>query len=262
MPDKFSSKIFDQHFSHQAGKKWELVVLAETESTMNIARERARSGTITQPFMAIASSQSGGRGRQGRVWHSGPGGFYATFMFATGKAMADLGGFSLVVGVVIRRILESHSVNVQLKWPNDLVSPEGRKLGGILIEVLPVTGDSLLLTGTGVNFDNTVDPAMATTVREMGAGVLTLPQFAAQLGEGLDQALTIFNSHGLSSFLKEWREADYLRGRQIKIDDAGRELNGTVQGISDQGALLLEVNGELRELWSGHIVSISGVDRS
>lgn len=256
MTSKFSSAVFEQEFLTHGVSGWEICALQETVSTMQVARERILASPITSPFLAVAESQQGGRGRQGRVWSSTPGGFYATYVLPSDSPMAELGGFSLAVGVVIRRALQAAGVSLSLKWPNDLVAADGKKLGGILIEVLPQDGRSLLLVGIGVNFDNQIDTSMATSVRRLGASALSLVEFSSRLASGLSEALVQFESSGLSSFMSEWRSSDYLLGRMVEIDDGHSTLQGVVAGISDQGALLLERDGSIAPVWSGHILSI------
>src|SRR6185369_14521141 len=91
----------------------------------------APSGTVV-----FAEQQSAGRGRRGRAWRLPLG---ANLMFSVlwrfDAGFAALAGLSLAVGAALAQALESIGVrNVALKWPNDL-QVDGRKLGGILVEV-------------------------------------------------------------------------------------------------------------------------------
>src|SRR5260370_1948112 len=77
-------------------------------------------------MLVLAVEQSGGRGRQGRSWSSPRGqGVYATLAqpYAKGELLPAL---PLLVGVGLCRALAPHLPHgCRLKWPNDLVVPDG-----------------------------------------------------------------------------------------------------------------------------------------
>ncbi len=49
-------------------------------------------------------------------------------------------------------------MRTSLKWPNDLLAPDGRKLAGILAEV----ADGAVVVGVGLNVSTTTDELPAT----------------------------------------------------------------------------------------------------
>ena len=63
-----------------------------------------------------------------------------------------MGALSLAIGVAALRALRGLGIeDVQLKWPNDLVTPQG-KLGGILIEMRTESaGPVHVVIGIGIN---------------------------------------------------------------------------------------------------------------
>ena len=94
---------------------------------------RARAGRL-EPVLLVAETQTAGRGRLGRQWHSGArAGEVLTFSLGMPLRMADWSGLSLAVGVSVAQSLHP---SLQLKWPNDVWLQE-RKLAGILIETDP-----------------------------------------------------------------------------------------------------------------------------
>ena len=80
--------------------------------------------------------QTAGKGRRGRRWVSPFGrNIYLTYGRFIGRQLSELGGLSLVVGMLVVDVLRSMGLErVGLKWPNDIVL-DGGKLGGILIEL-------------------------------------------------------------------------------------------------------------------------------
>jgi len=216
----------------------------------------------------VARSQSEGRGRGGKRWHSAQdcGLWMSILLPAPSRGSgAGVGVLPLAVGVAAARAVESvvAGVEVGLKWPNDLLL-DGWKFGGILCEA--VSGgkemggrDSLVIAGVGINLRRPGDDLP----EEMGEGV----SFLEEVAEGpvpeplVARALvtelrrwTEPGPHILDGELRrEWEARDILRGRQVRVQ-GGREEVGTARGVAPGGALLLEgANGEIDEIWSGTI---------
>ena len=110
--------------------------VAETGSTNAdlLARAAASTSGLDGPVLLLAGSQTAGRGRAGRSWQSAPD---ASLTFSLAwkfdRALPQLVGLPLAVGVAIAEALHACGLDARLKWPNDVLL-DGRKLAGILIE--------------------------------------------------------------------------------------------------------------------------------
>ncbi len=62
-----------------------------------------------------------------------------------------------------------------------------------------------------------------------------------------------FEQIGFTSLATEWLAADYLQGRKVVAQTDTQEILGVARGISDDGQLLLDVNGEIQCLVTGDI---------
>ena len=138
--------------------------LPEIGSTNTELLARAReAGPAFAPCLLVAERQSAGRGRLGRQWQSSVGDSL-TFSLAVPLARPDWSGLSLAVGVALAEALDPAGDWLHLKWPNDLWRLDGRKLGGILIEGLPLAqGPRVAVVGVGLNLraPRGADPALA-----------------------------------------------------------------------------------------------------
>ena len=237
---------------------------AQGSSTMDLAKEWLESSdsalSADLPGLVVADSQFAGRGRQGRTWQSAAAGFYGTYVFGLkSQTLAHgLPSFSLVVGCVIQSFLREKGAELRLKWPNDIVTPALRKLGGILLELFNSARGSYVLVGIGINLEPLPDEQRATAPNSISWAELTEKklaplEIASELSLALVRAWRKFEQLGFQPFKPLW-EASALELRTLKIDSGAEILQGQMVGISDTGALLLRVGNEVKEIVSGHIL--------
>lgn len=130
--------------------------LDQVDSTQVEARSRVVAG-LSEPLAIAAREQTGGYGRHGRVWQSPAGGLWMTVAIPTPPTHSTVPG--VMLGAACARIVEAvieGRASVSVKWPNDVLI-EGRKVCGILCESFEHAGARWLLTGVGMNVNNTPD---------------------------------------------------------------------------------------------------------
>ena len=231
-------------------------------STNTLLLERANP-PVGSSEVLLAEYQTAGRGRRGRSWVAPPGGSIClslSWMFR--EVPRDLGALGLVVGVCALRALSRVGVErVRLKWPNDLLVDD-RKLGGILIELrAESSGPACVVIGIGLNV------ALGATLLEKIAtmGLAPIDLAAAGLKEPARNAVAAglissfvgglleFERDGLKPFVREWMEADALRGRPVTVTAAESFAKGVARGIDLDGALLVETPQGLLRFISGDV---------
>jgi BirA family biotin operon repressor/biotin-[acetyl-CoA-carboxylase] ligase len=207
----------------------------------------------------LAERQTGGRGRMGRRWVSPfARNLYLTVAWEFDGGIAVVEGLSLAVGVAARRALAAIGVtDIGLKWPNDLLR-SGRKLGGILIEVIgDPQGVCRVITGIGINV---AMPAVAAREidqpwRDLSDCRVSRDRLAAALLEQLLPLLHGFPERGFRAYREEWEAAHVHQGRPVRISTGSRVIDGLARGVNEQGALALECSDGLR-FFSGGEVSV------
>jgi len=227
-------------------KQVAIEVVAETGSTN--ADLLARAGALVSPVLLVAQSQTAGRGRAGRVWHSTASSaltFSLAWKFA--RPLHALIGLPLAIGVALAEALEVFGVQVELKWPNDILR-DGAKLAGILIETVPEkrmrTEGTWLVVGIGINL--AMSAQLQSRIGRAVAEVSELQQLdrerlLALLLSALSDALAQFDAQGFEAFVARWNRLHAYAGRAVRILDHDRVLHeGSAVGVDDSGCFLLD----------------------
>jgi BirA family transcriptional regulator, biotin operon repressor / biotin---[acetyl-CoA-carboxylase] ligase len=209
-----------------------------------------------------AEHQTAGRGRRGRNWLAPPGSAVClSWSWCFAGMSNQMGALSLAIGVAALRALRSLDIKgTQLKWPNDLVTADG-KLGGILIEMRTESaGPVHVVTGMGLNL------ALSSELRQQirasgntptdlctlaGAIVSRSALVAALLNHGI-AAMEQFGREGFAPFLAEYSVADCLRDRAVTIN-GGPVDAGTARGVDADGALRVEQAGTTHRIIAGEV---------
>ena len=225
-------------------------VFRTLDSALDTVHELGSQGAPAASVV-IAEEQTAGRGRDGRTWHSPPGGVWLGLLLRPSRA--ELGVLSVRVGLAVADAVDAllGRPETRLKWPNDVLLGE-RKLAGILCEGR-WHGDALqwLGLGVGINVCNAIPREVA---RRAVALVEWLP--AIRRHDVLDRlvpALARLASGAPGGALSEHECAafaarDWLRGRQLRAPAVGR-----AQGLRPDGALLVDLGAGTIALREGHV---------
>jgi len=216
-----------------------------------------------QAAVVLAEHQIGGRGRRGRHWIAPPGGAIClSVAWQYPDLPADLSALSLIVGLTVAAGLDELGVSgVRLKWPNDVVTANG-KLGGILIEMRAEAGGPVhLVIGVGLNvvLDEAARAAVGATgnvADDLNAHRQPAPDrnaVVAALLSRLVPALEEFPRSGLTPHLAHWNQRDALRDHDVNVENLGEMTRGRACGIDSHGALLVETPGGVQRFISGEV---------
>jgi BirA family transcriptional regulator, biotin operon repressor / biotin---[acetyl-CoA-carboxylase] ligase len=217
--------------------------------------------------VCVAREQTAGRGRRGRSWVSAEG---SGLTFSLGRALAPdeppAPALTLAIGVGLARGLTRCGLNgFGFKWPNDIVTGDGAKLAGILVEARSGATDRLpaLVVGVGLNYQDAAALGLGHAVADLadlsGAGLPRLPDLLHAVLAELVLAWEDFARDGLQTVLEDYRRLDHLFGRKLRVAESG--LEGLGAGVDPRdGALLLQRPDGLHRLYSGD-VSVRRVDR-
>lgn len=225
---------------------------------VDYAQQHAASGIV-----CFAEHQSAGKGRRGRTWVSPYGSnLYMSILWRFQQGgIAATAGLSLAIGIAVIRALKQHHIDdVSLKWPNDIYS-QGKKLGGILIEVSGETdGPCSAVIGLGLNLflpvseAQTITQAWTDLTNVTGIVPVSRNQLAATLISHILTIVNGFETVGIQTYLDEWRSYDCLQGHLATLYIGQQKIDGLVEGIDDNGLLLIKrAEGTTQAFASGEV---------
>lgn len=239
------------------GLTFHLEIHDQLDSTSTHLAKKPAAG----PTVCLAEAQTHGRGRLGRTWLSPFGGNICLSVLWHFDDHSAIAGLSLAVGVAVTRALIKAGVSgVGLKWPNDILW-QGRKLGGILVEVSgEVHGRHAVIIGIGLNVyippgrGRIIDQAWVDLTQIAGNPPPSRNHLIALTLNELLPMLRDFGQSGLPAVLDEWRAYHCLDGQAVTLHQGERRISGRVAGVTDRGLLVLDCGDEgRREFASGDV---------
>ena len=253
-----------EHGRRRGCLAWDIRAYESVDST-NLEARRLLDKGASAGLVVTAYHQTGGRGRMGRDWLDLPGkSLMLSLAWESGGGFAD----AVLVALSMRAaIVAAGGEGPGFKWPNDLVYGY-RKVGGILSESCSARGVDYVIVGLGLNvgyLPGELDfPArLPPTSLLIEEGMLWDME---GLLRGLLQELEVRWGRGREEWLREYRENLAYLGRVVRIGPpytvlgrpsaGGEEIEGVMEGMDDEGNLLLAVGGDILRVASGDIESM------
>jgi len=210
-------------------------------------KDFAQNGTVL-----LAEFQSAGRGRKDRTWVSNAGQNLTFSILLKGEFhdhKANL--INLGTSVAVAQSIENlYQLNVELKWPNDILVNK-KKIAGILIESSS-KGNKInkIVIGVGVNVNQPNFPGkfeiQPTSVRREFKEIVSRERLLSEILNNFEVILNQLNSE-TKKVLNDWRNRAKLIGEKIKIVEEDKTKIGIFEDINEHGFLILRI-GDKKEL--------------
>ena len=225
-----------------------IVYFPTVGSTNDEALSLADAGAAE--FTAVlADEQRAGRGRRGRSWASPPGaGMYLSVIVRDRGLGNQVALVTLAAGVAVAEaVVDVSGLPVELKWPNDIViGRPWRKLAGILCEASALgTTQGVMVVGIGVNLQRAAYPpevsARATSLDAECDRPVALVDLVVSVLVRLRECISHLRNGRKEVVLDRWRGFGRagLDNCRVTWQDQSGLRRGTVNGVSDSGALLV-----------------------
>jgi BirA family biotin operon repressor/biotin-[acetyl-CoA-carboxylase] ligase len=226
-------------------------------STSAKAFELARAGEASGLWIT-AAEQTAGKGRRGRSWMTGGGNLAASLLLVDPAPPAVAATISFVAGVALYQAVvdvagPALAERVALKWPNDLLL-DRQKVAGILVEGEKLAGDRFaVVVGVGVNCVAHPEIAGAVVVTDFAARGIAMEAEAlfARLMHRMAEEIVRWNAgNGFAAIRAAWLVRCSGLGEAIRVNLAGRIVDGRFEDLDDNGRLVLVRTSGARETFS------------
>lgn len=244
--------------SPQLPAAYRLILRETVGSTNDEAKELARAGAA-EGTIVCGLQQTAGRGRRGRYWSSPPGNLYASIILRPACAPGVAAQLAFVAALGVGGALSQLAPalpSIAYKWPNDVLAGS-RKIAGILLESETDEHGSLayVVVGVGINLASAPPNAEFPATSLGGEGISApAPETAlAAFVRHLEMWVRRWREEGFGPVRDAWRTRAFALGEPIQVRLETATLHGRFIDIDQQGALLLEVGGELRRISAGDV---------
>jgi BirA family biotin operon repressor/biotin-[acetyl-CoA-carboxylase] ligase len=233
----------------------------EVGSTNDWAKELARLGA-EEGTVAIAETQTAGRGRLGRKWISPRGGLWFSVVLRPKTNPSEAVGLVFVAGLAVAEVLqEKYGLKVETKWPNDVLV-NGKKVCGALAEMnTKGRAVNFVVLGFGLNanflvekvFPKSLEKAATSLEKELGQKVQLEELFKALL-EKLESKYNQCAKSGLVFLLADWKKHAGFLGRKVEVRSGSEKLLGVALDVDSVGALVLRLeDGATKRVLAGDV---------
>jgi len=241
-----------------AGTGWSVTLLPTADSTNAVAESGPGGEGPVADSIVVADHQTAGRGRLDRTWETPPGSAL-TFSVVVDPGLADhdwpllplAAALAVADGVRLAADLE-----VQVKWPNDLLIAEDKFCGILLERVQGAEGRPLAIIGIGINVGLAAEdlPVPTATSLAIAGSTADRTEVFAAVVPALATILDALRSDPAAVLERYRSECDTI-GREVTVSlPGGEQLTGTATGLDRSGRLLV---GD-RAVGAGDVVHVRG----
>lgn len=235
--------------------------MAEVGSTQQAAHTWVSEGA-SEGCMVVAEEQTAGRGRMGRSWHSPAGkGLWLSLILQPRMDLRKAPQLTLLTAVALCRSLrKATSLEIGIKWPNDLLI-DGKKISGILLESI-AEDERLLYVVTGVGISVNMTPEdypeelldKATSLHIASGQSWDREALLAAFLDEWEDLYDVYLRQGFSPIRTLWETHSVTLGRRVGLDTSSGRVEGDAVGLDEQGGLLIKrIDGPVTSVFAGEI---------
>ncbi|MBC6414627.1 MAG: biotin--[acetyl-CoA-carboxylase] ligase [Chromatiales bacterium] len=194
--------------------------------------------------LCVAYTQSAGRGRHGKTWHSDHPGIYLSVSWQVTDQITNDGWLLLTTAMRLAESLQALGIrDLGIKWPNDLYY-KNAKLAGMLIEL---HGD-IAIMGIGLNITTPNQAVNDSKIHWVGLDKTTIamPTYTQLLTLVVTAVLKVCKPIIVKENKELFSKFDVLYNQSIEIEHKGKKVSVIAKGIDHKARLLVEYNGQIK----------------
>ena len=218
-----------------------------TISTNDDVREIAKKGI--QHVLVCSEEQTHGRGQREHQWVSPVGNIYLSTLLNL-QTVID-GRLALEIALNILQMPSLRDLNLQVKWPNDLYSSQG-KWGGILVE--PISTHQVIV-GVGINIYPIPKSGIeqrATSLTELGLANPNRIELIAELYTAIQLAGDWFNHNCYNLAARFNHHAAFMQD-VVELEHLQGTTQGQFLGIRNDGSINIQTTQGIENHFQGRL---------
>ena len=240
-----------------------IIFLPEIDSTNDLIKKYLINN-ISEGLVVVAETQTGGRGRRGRSWHSPPEtGIYLSTLLKPDLELSKISIITLLAGVAaILTINEFSNQNAYLKWPNDILI-DSKKVCGLLCEIIKKNRElDGVIIGIGINVNQIPEQFpehlknIATSIRIVNGFPIDRLAVIQSFLTNLDREYQTYLNEGESPVINKWSLNTKLFGKKVSIKHGSNVTTGSAMRLDELGRLVLLLDNGHEEAFDSGEVSL------
>lgn len=225
------------HYTYRIG-----TVIHQHFKTIHSTQDYIRENDFENASQVLIScdEQTHGHGQYDRSWDHYSGNLAFSFLCDVNEVPTLT---SLEMGVLLCQYFqEKHQTSLKLKWPNDILNTQGQKVAGILIH----NKNDLMAVGIGINLfsrDFNDYPTKASSIFHEA-----FDYTAESMAKDIYQFIL---SRRLfpADIRRLWNKNCFHLNKLVGIG----EQEGIFKGIGESGEAKVEINGQVKDFYSGSL---------
>ena len=224
------------------------VKLDKVHSTNSYLVEQIQAEKANESMVVLADYQEAGRGQGANRWHSRSGEnlIMSRVLFPAFLSASDQFHISRIASLAIYDFLESLELKIRIKWPNDIITENG-KIAGILIEhgiTEKLISHSVI--GIGLNLNQSLFPEFpvraVSLVKEKGITMEPI-KAAEALFNHLNLRYTMLKEGSTEKLKRDYLDRLYGFEKELAFSSGNESFLGVIRGLSEFGELQVEKDG-------------------
>lgn len=208
------------------------------ESTQELIKEQLKQNSFDE-LTVCCEHQTKGHGRGNSTWEDSPG----TICFSmTVEPHLKITFTALEISLLIHNFFSLKGKEIKVKWPNDLITSDEKKCGGVLVQ----NSGTYYLAGIGLNlFQN----------NENYGGIYET-SFAIEKKEWAKEMSDFIRANrykNTEDLIRDWLENCFHLNREVRIFEGSSETQGIFTGLGPYGEAVLENSQGIHHLFNGSL---------
>lgn len=237
------------------------IIHLENVDSTNIAAFKLALAGEPEGTCVIAESQSKGKGRLGRKWFSPiEKNIYLSVVARPQVHPSVVYPITFLSSLAVYDTIEALTgEKPTLKWPNDVLM-NGRKVCGTLLE-LSTEADMVRFVIIGMGFNVNMDAdELDDEIRQKASSLAMETKklyeralVCGMLLSNLEKYYLRFKQEGEREICRVWEERASIKGKYMEINQMGESYKGVAEGIDNDGAILLNIDGKIKKIIAGDV---------